>query len=57
MGWEWSRMLIEHHTSVLFTLQKLILTQLGVYPGSQGTKEEWPLQVYPRTLAIIAQVT
>ncbi|KAG1664196.1 E3 ubiquitin-protein ligase UBR4 [Nymphon striatum] len=37
-------------------LQNLLLNQLGVNPVQQAAKDDWPLQVYPRTLFILAQV-
>ncbi|XP_066993474.2 E3 ubiquitin-protein ligase UBR4 [Anabrus simplex] len=37
-------------------LQDTLLNHLGVSPFSQEMNNTWPLQVYPRTLAVLAQV-
>ncbi|KAK7862494.1 hypothetical protein R5R35_005919 [Gryllus longicercus] len=37
-------------------LQDTLLNHLGVSPWSQDVNNTWPLQVYPRTLAVLAQV-
>ena len=39
--------------SLSFSLQDALLVQLGVFPY---TKDPWPLQVYPRTLAVLAEI-
>ncbi|PSN46385.1 Protein purity of essence [Blattella germanica] len=38
------------------SLQTTLLNHLGVSPWSQDNSNSWPLQVYPRTLAVLAQV-
>ncbi|CAG2058266.1 unnamed protein product, partial [Timema podura] len=38
------------------SLQGTLLNHLGVSPWSQENSTTWPLQVYPRTLAVLAQV-
>ncbi|XP_069695727.1 E3 ubiquitin-protein ligase UBR4 isoform X2 [Periplaneta americana] len=38
------------------SLQGTLLNHLGVSPWSQDNSNTWPLQVYPRTLAVLAQV-
>lgn len=38
------------------SLQGTLLNHLCVSPWSQDTSNTWPLQVYPRTLAVLAQV-
>jgi E3 ubiquitin-protein ligase UBR4 len=37
-------------------LQVTLLNHLGVSPWPPDTSNTWPLQVYPRTLAVLAQV-
>lgn len=46
--------LITHGT--LHNLQASFLAHLGVSPWNTDTPHGWPLQVYPRTLAVLAQV-
>lgn len=46
--------LITH--SALHTLQASLLAHLGVSPWNTDVPHAWPLQVYPRTLAVLAQV-
>uniref|UniRef100_T1IY63 UBR-type domain-containing protein n=1 Tax=Strigamia maritima TaxID=126957 RepID=T1IY63_STRMM len=56
---EFSQALAHYTHNILATgllndnLQNVLMTQLGVNPSVQ---EEWPLQVYPRTLAVLAQI-
>ena len=38
------------------SLQNTLLNHLGVSPWSSETMTSWPLQVYPRTLSVLAQV-
>lgn len=38
------------------SLQNTLLSNLGVNPWASETVTNWPLQVYPRTLAVLAQV-
>ncbi|CAH1119052.1 unnamed protein product [Phaedon cochleariae] len=40
----------------LATLQACLLNHLGVSPWNTDVPHGWPLQVYPRTLAVLAQV-
>lgn len=37
-------------------LQACLLNHLGVSPWTSDVQHGWPLQVYPRTLAVLAQV-
>lgn len=46
--------LITH--SALHSLQNSFLSNLGVSPWNTDIPHGWPLQVYPRTLAVLAQV-
>lgn len=38
------------------SLQASLLNHLGVSPWNTDVPHAWPLQVYPRTLSVLAQV-
>lgn len=40
----------------LTSLQACLLNHLGVSPWNADVPHAWPLQVYPRTLTVLAQV-
>lgn len=37
-------------------MQNVLLAHLGVSPWAVDSNTPWPLQVYPRTLAVLSQV-
>lgn len=46
--------LVTHNA--LNSLHTSLLTHLGISPWNVDVPHAWPLQVYPRTLAVLAQV-